>query len=482
MKEEKAAAKSAPESKIESKNSLNIEKLSAFAKRRGFIFQSSEIYGGFSAVYDYAHYGALLRNNIRESWIKEMIHRDDVKLLDSAIFMHPTTWKASGHVDAFADPEIDCKSCKNRFKADHLLEPLGYSDVDRMDIADINKIVDQLKNEEKLKCPVCGNKDFSDVKKFDLLVKSNLGSPTSELSEEHVVFLRGETCQGIYLNYKNYLQNMRVKLPFGIAQTGKAFRNEIVARQYTFRMREFEQCEMQYFVHPSDEQPKYDYWKAERMRWWTEELGIPAERLQFKDHEKLAHYASAATDIEYNFNVLGKFAEVEGIHQRGDWDLSQHQKFSGENLEYFDQERNEKYIPHIVETSGGSDRMVLAVLDSAYTEETLEDGSIRVVLKLKPSIAPIKVAVFPLIKKPELQEVATKIYKELQSQYMVEYDESGSIGKRYRREDEIGTPFCVTVDFESLEDNMVTIRDRDTLEQERVKIDELSGILQKRIF
>ncbi|WKZ31425.1 MAG: glycine--tRNA ligase [Candidatus Dojkabacteria bacterium] len=467
---------------MEKEKSMTIETLAAFAKRRGFVFQSSEIYGGFAAVYDYAHYGALMRENIKQAWVKEMIRRDDVKLLDSAVFMHPTTWKASGHVDSFADPEIDCKSCKNRFKADHLLEPLGYTDVDRMEISEANKIVEQVKAEGKLKCPVCGGKDLTDIKRFDLLVKSNLGSPTSELSEENVVYLRGETCQGIYLNYKNYLQNMRVKVPFGIAQVGKAFRNEVVARQYTFRMREFEQCEMQYFVHPTDEQPKYDYWKKERMRWWKEELGVPAEMLRFKDHEKLAHYAKAACDVEYDFNVLGKFAEVEGIHQRGDWDLSQHQKFSGENLEYFDQDKNEKYIPHIVETSGGLDRMFLAVLDSGYTEETLEDGSERVVLKVKPSLAPIKVAVFPLIKKPELTKLAKDIYQYLLSQHMVEYDETGSIGKRYRRQDEIGTPFCITVDFESLEDNMVTLRNRDTLEQERIKIDDMPQIINSRLY
>lgn len=468
-------------SKETKEKKLSIETLAAFAKRRGFIFQSSEIYGGFSAVYDFGHYGALLRHNIRQAWIKEMISREDVRLLDSAIFMHPMTWKASGHVDSFADPEIDCRKCKNRFKADTLLEPLGYSDVDRMDLAEVNKIVDQLKSEEKLKCPSCGSRDLTEVRRFDLLVKSNLGSPTSELSEEHVVYLRGETCQGIYLNYKNYLQSMRVKVPFGIAQTGKAFRNEVVARQYIFRMREFEQCEMQYFVHPSEEQEKYDYWKEQRMNWWINVLGIPVERLQFKDHEKLAHYASAAVDIEYNFKVLGKFAEVEGIHQRGDWDLSNHQKFSNENLEYFDQERNEKYLPHIVETSSGLDRMTLAILDNAYTEEQMEDGTERVVLKIKPAMAPIKAAIFPLIKKPELQEVAEKIYKDLLSSHMVEYDESGSIGKRYRRQDEIGTPFCITVDFDSLNDACVTVRDRDTLQQDRVKIEELPALLNERI-
>ena len=460
---------------------ITLDTLSAYAKRRGFIFQSSEIYGGFAAVYDYGHYGALLRENIKNSWIKSMLSHDEIKYLDSGIFTHPKVWKASGHVDSFVEPEIDCRTCKNRMKADQLLEPFGIMEADRLPIDEVNEHVAKLREEGKLKCSKCGGTDLTDAKKFDLLVKSNLGSPTSELTEENVVYLRGETCQGIYLNYKNYLQTMRVKLPFGIAQVGKAFRNEVVARQYIFRTRELQQAEMQLFLHPSLMNEKYEYWKEARMRWWIEELGIEKESLRFKDHEKLAHYASAAVDIEYNFRTLGAFAEVEGIHQRGDWDLSRHQEFSGENLEYFDQERNEKYIPHIMETSGGLNRMVLAVLDQGYTEETLEDGSTRLVMKIKPSLAPVKVAIFPLVKDVKLIEIAQKIKSSLQNLFVVEYDETGSIGKRYRRQDEIGTPMCITIDFDSLEDDSVTIRDRDTLEQQRVKVGSIMEQIEQRL-
>jgi len=360
---------------------FTLDDLASYAKRRGFIFQSSEIYGGLAAVYDYGHYGALLKDNIRDEWKKEMVQRDDVKYLDSAIFMSPITWKASGHLDSFSDPEIDCRTCNNRMSADHLLDPLGVKEADRMPLEEINKYVHKFRDEGKLQCSKCGGKDLTDAKKFELMVKSNLGSPTSELSEENVVYLRAETCQGIYLNYKNYMKTMRVKLPFGIAQIGKAFRNEIVARQYVFRTREFEQCEMQYFLHPEIMDEKYKYWKSERMAWWKDVLGINEDRLRFKDHDKLAHYASAAVDIQYNFKCFGEsFAEVEGIHQRGDWDLTRHQEYSKEKMAYFDQERNEKYIPHIMETSGGLTRMVLAVLDNGYTEETLEDGTITLAI------------------------------------------------------------------------------------------------------
>lgn len=460
---------------------FTLDTLAGYAKRRGFIFQSSEIYGGLAAVYDYGHYGALLKDNIRDEWKKDMLLRDDVKYLDSAIFMSPITWKASGHLDSFSDPEIDCRTCKNRMKADELLEPLGIKEADRMPLEEVNKEIARLKEEGILKCNKCGGSDLTDAKQFDLMVKSNLGSPTSELSEENVVYLRAETCQGIYLNYKNYMQTMRVKLPFGIAQIGKAFRNEIVARQYVFRTREFEQCEMQYFLHPSIINEKYEYWKNERMNWWKNVLGIDEARLRFKDHDKLAHYASAAVDIQYNFKCLDDFAEVEGVHQRGDWDLSRHQEYSKENMEYFDQERNEKYIPHIMETSGGLTRMALAVLDNGYTEETLPDGSVRTVMKIAPRIAPIKAAIFPLTKDEKLVEISRNITEQLQKSMMVEYDVSGSIGKRYRRQDEIGTPMCITVDFETLEDDSVTIRDRDTLEQIRVKVDEVEKVVRERL-
>lgn len=462
-------------------NDFTIDTLASYAKRRGFIFQSSEIYGGLSAVYDYGHYGALLKDNIRDAWKKDMLLRDDVKYLDSAIFMSPITWKASGHLDSFSDPEIDCRTCKNRMKADELLEPLGIKEADRIPLQEVNNEIARLKEEGKLKCNKCGGTDLTEAKQFDLMVKSNLGSPTSELSEENVVYLRAETCQGIYLNYKNYMQTMRVKLPFGIAQIGKAFRNEIVARQYVFRTREFEQCEMQYFLHPSIIDEKYEYWKQERMNWWKEVLGIDESRLRFKDHDKLSHYASAAVDIQYNFKCLSDFAEVEGVHQRGDWDLSRHQEYSKENMDYFDQERNEKYIPHIMETSGGLTRMTLAVLDNGYTEETLDDGSSRIVMKIAPKIAPIKAAIFPLTKDEKLVKIARNITQKLQKNLMVEYDLSGSIGKRYRRQDEIGTPMCITVDFDTLDDDSVTIRDRDTLEQVRIKIDDVIESVMERI-
>lgn len=470
------------EQKNEKKKAFSLDDLASYAKRRGFIFQSSEIYGGLAAVYDYGHYGALLKDNIRDEWKKEMLLRDDVKYLDSAIFMAPITWKASGHVDSFVDPEVDCKTCNNRMKADELLDPFGIKEADRMPLEEVNKHIIELRDKGELKCTKCGGKDLTEAKQFDLLVKSNLGSPTSALSEENVVYLRGETCQGIYLNYKNYMQTMRVKLPFGIAQVGKAFRNEIVARQYVFRTREFEQCEMQYFLHPSIINEKYEYWKEERMQWWKAVLGISEDRLRFKDHDKLAHYASAAVDIQYNFKCLGDdYAEVEGIHQRGDWDLSRHQEFSKESMDYFDQERNEHYVPHIMETSGGLTRMVLAVLDNGYTEEILEDGTMRVVMKIAPRIAPVKAAIFPLSKDEKLTKIAKAIKEELQNDMMVEYDETGSIGKRYRRQDEIGTPMCITIDFDTLEDDSVTIRDRDTLKQVRLPINKVKDEVLNRI-
>lgn len=459
---------------------LNIEKMAAFGKRKGFIFASSEIYGGFAAIYDYGHYGALLKDNIAQTWWKDMLKRDDILGLDSAIFMHPKTWEASGHVESFDDPQIDCRNCKHRMRADHYLEKFGL-DVDRWPIEQVNAEMDKLREQNKLKCEKCGSTDLTEARSFNLLVKSNLGSPTDKMTDENTVYLRGETCQGIYLNYKNYVQNLRAQLPFGIAQIGKAFRNEIVARQYTFRTREFTQMEMQYFLHPSMMEEKYEYWKAERMKWAVEKLGLPSDKLRFKKHEKLAHYASAAFDIEYDFETLGGFKEVEGIHSRGDWDLTRHQQFSGEDLTYFDQERKEKFTPHIMETSCGLDRYTLAVLDNAYTEEQLDNGETRIVLKLKPSLAPIKAAIMPLTKDEKLVGIAQQLRNSLGDHFMVEYDQSGSIGKRYRRQDEIGTPFCITVDFDTLEDDMVTIRDRDTLAQERVKIAELDSVIFNKL-
>lgn len=457
-----------------------LEKIVSLCKRRGFVFPSSEIYGGFAAIYDYGHYGTLLKNNIRDEWWKHMVqYRDDVVGLDSAIFMHPMTWKASGHVDSFDDPQIDCKKCKTRMRADQVLELFGIN-ADKESLDFINVELDKLRELGMLKCQFCGAKELTEAKRFSLMVKSNLGSPTEALSEENVVYLRPETCGGIYLEYKNILDSTRVKLPFGIAQVGKAFRNEIIARQFIFRTRELEQMEMQYFLHPKDMKEKYEMWKDSRWKWYLE-YGLSEGDIRWHAHEKLAHYASEAFDIEYNFKSLGGFKEVEGVHARGNWDLSQHSKFSGVNLEYFDEKSGERFLPHILETSAGLNRLFLMFVDKAYTEEEI-DGETRVVLKFDKRLSPIKVAVFPLLKnKPELVEKAKKIHDNLKLKFMCEFDDNGNIGKRYRRQDEIGTPYCVTVDFETLTDDTVTVRDRDTMKQERVKIGELETYLSEKL-
>ena len=457
-----------------------MEKIVSLCKRRGFVYPSSEIYGGMSAIYDYGHYGALLKNNIRDAWWKEMVQkRLDVVGLDSAIFMHPKTWVASGHVGGFNDPQVDCKKCKSRYRADHLLEEFEINIDDKTPIEEINKNLDNLRQERKLKCPNCGSTDLTPAKIFSLMVKSNIGSPTDELSEENVVYLRPETCGGIYLEYKNTFDSLHPKLPFGIAQVGKAFRNEIVARQFVFRTREFEQMEMQYFLKPEMMKEKYEMWKKERWSWYLK-FGISENNLQWHKHEKLAHYASEAYDIEFNFKSLGGFREVEGIHARGDWDLSQHSKFSGADLSYFDQEKNERFIPHIMETSVGLGRLFLMFLDNAYTEEEV-NGELRAVLKIDKRLAPVKIAILPLSKKEELAAPAKEIWEKLINNFMVEYDETQSIGKRYRRQDEIGTPYCVTVDFETLDDQTVTVRDRDTMVQERVSILELEKYFEDKL-
>lgn len=455
---------------------LTLDIISAFCKRRGFIYPSSEIYGGLAGVYDYGHYGTLLKNNIRDAWWKSMVfERDDIVGLDSSIFMHPMTWKASGHVDSFADPQIDCRTCKNRMRADHVLEKVGV-EVEGYPIETINAELDKLRETGKLKCDKCGGSDLTPARNFNLLIKTNFASPIGELADlkpEDVVYPRGETCQGIYLNYKNVIDTMRVQLPFGIAQIGKAFRNEIIARQYIFRTREFEQMEMQYFLDPADMETKFEEWRQARWSWYLNVLHLPEERIRWKKHDKLAHYAKAAYDIQFDYKCLGGFSEVEGVHQRGDWDLSQHSKFSGKQLDWFDQKNNKRFIPHIMETSVGLTRLVLAVIDNAYTEEDLGEGKMRTVLKLPFNLAPIKVAVFPLQKDEKLRGLASQIYHNLRKQFVAEFDDSGNIGKMYRRQDEIGTPFCITVDYDSIETNTVTIRDRDTMAQERVAIDKL---------
>ena len=459
---------------------LMMEKMASLCKRRGFVYPSSEIYGGMQAIYDYGHYGTLLKNNIRDAWWKAMVQlRDDVVGLDSAIFMHPTTWVASGHVGGFNDPQVDCKKCKSRFRADHLLEEYGVIIDDKTPVEGLNAELDKLRAEKKIKCPNCGSTELTPAKIFSLMVKSNIGSPTDELKEENVVYLRPETCGGIYLEYKNTIDSLHKKLPFGIAQVGKAFRNEIVARQFIFRTREFEQMEMQYFLHPDMMKEKYEMWKAARWEWYLE-YGIDEKNIHWYKHEKLAHYASEAFDIEYNFKALGGFKETEGIHARGNWDLSQHSKFSGADLSYFDQEKNERFIPHIMETSVGLGRLVFMFLDQSYTEELVGEET-RVVLKFDKRLAPVKVAILPLSKKEELSVPAKKIWETLKQNFMCEYDETQSIGKRYRRQDEIGTPYCVTVDFETLNDDAVTVRDRDTMTQERIKISELENYFKEKL-
>lgn len=462
----------------------NLDQLKAWAKENGFIYPSSEIYGGFAAVYDYGHYGILLKNNIQRAWEKSVVQeRNDVYQLDSGIFMHPKTWVASGHVASFNDVLVEDKKTHKRYRADHLVEEYFENRGEKVDMD--KKTPDEIKTiiiENSIKSPD-GN-DLTEPRNFNLMVKTNMGTTDNTMTDDNVVYARAETCQGIYLEYKNFVDTMRVKLPFGIAQVGKAFRNEIVARQFIFRTREFEQMEMQYFLNPKDMDTKFDEWKESRMKWHIDVLGISAENLRFKKHEKLAHYASAAYDIEYNFNTLGGFKELEGIHARGDWDLSQHQKFSGTKLEYFDEETRERYIPNIMETSVGLNRLVMMVLEEAYTKEELTNAKgekdTRVVLKVKKDLAPIKVAILPLSKKPDLQAKSLEVQSLLKADYMTQYDETASIGKRYRRQDEIGTPYCVTVDFDTLNDNAVTVRDRDTMQQERIQISELKTYIDSK--
>ncbi len=448
----------------------SLETIVSFAKRRGFIFQSSEIYGGLSSCYDYGPLGVELKNNVKKMWWKAMVQdRNDVVGLDASILMAPKVWEASGHLEGFTDPLVDCKGCKKRFRADHLLEAKGIKP--SFQPGDWGN--------HDIKCPECGS-DLTEVRKFNLMFKTQMGAVEEEASE---VYLRPETCQGIYTNFINTQQTMRKKLPFGIAQIGKAFRNEITPGHFTFRTREFEQMEQQYFCHPDDKKEIFDMWQDARMQWYLD-LGVKKDNLQFREHDKdeLAHYAARALDIEYNYPGMG-FKELAGVHDRGDWDLSRHSEFSGEDLSYFDQEKNIKFIPHIIETSDGADRATLAFLIDAYDEvETRSGGEGKhqkeVVLRLDKRLAPIKVAILPLSKKEPLQKLSDEIQTELRKNWMTQYDETGSIGKRYRRQDEIGTPYCVTVDFDSLEDGAVTVRDRDTMEQERIKIGELKGWLE----
>ncbi|MCU4176808.1 glycine--tRNA ligase [Carboxylicivirga sp. N1Y90] len=500
------------------------KKLVAHCKEYGFVFQSSEVYDGLGAVYDYGQNGVELKNNIKKYWWDSMVLlHENVVGLDSAIFMHPTTWKASGHVDAFNDPLIDNKDSKKRYRADVLIEDLIQKFEEKINkevtkakkrfgesfdeaqfletnprvLANKKKIEEvhtrfakalndndledlrQIIVDYEIACPISGTKNWTDVRQFNLMFSTDMGS-TADGSQK--IYLRPETAQGIFVNYLNVQKTGRMKLPFGIAQIGKAFRNEIVARQFIFRMREFEQMEMQFFVRPGEEMKWFEYWKEARIK-WHKAMGMGEEKYRFHDHEKLAHYANAATDIE--FKMPFGFKEVEGIHSRTDFDLSQHQEYSGKKIQYFDPELNKSYVPYVVETSIGVDRMFLSIMAGAYNEEEIEgkDGKkeTRIVLNLPPLLAPVKLAVLPLLKKDGLPEKAREIMDDMKFDFNCQYDTKDGIGKRYRRQDAVGTPFCVTVDHQSLEDDTVTIRYRDTMEQERVKISDLHGIISKKV-
>ncbi|MEX2436377.1 MAG: glycine--tRNA ligase [Balneolaceae bacterium] len=472
----------------------NLDKLVSLTKARGFIFQSSEIYGGLAAVYDYGPLGTELKRNIRDTWWKAMTQvHDNIVGVDAAIFMHPKVWEASGHVEGFNDPMIDDKQSKKRYRADMLIEQHieklrskgkdEEADVlqEKLDTTGTRKgLCEDLYDiimEEEIKAPESGAFDWTEVRQFNLMFKTHYGATSS--GNDDAIYLRPETAQGIFVNFKNVMDTARVQVPFGIAQVGKAFRNEVVARQFIFRMREFEQMEMQYFVEPGTDEENYESWLQTRLD-WHKSIGIREENLRVAPHpeDKLAHYARAAADIQYHYPI--GWQEVEGIHNRTDFDLSRHQEYSGKKMEYYDQKEQKRYIPYVIETSVGLDRTTLMVLCDAYREEEV-DGDSRVVLKLHPKLAPTKVGIFPLVKKPELQELAHKIETELKEDYTVLYDESGSIGKRYRRQDEAGTPFCITVDFEGLEDNTVTIRYRDSMEQSRVSVDQLSDVIRKEM-
>ncbi|MCX6727971.1 MAG: glycine--tRNA ligase [Candidatus Saccharibacteria bacterium] len=449
---------------------VKLEDIVSLCKRRGFVYQGSAIYGGEAGLYDFGPYGVELLNNLKAAWWKANVRdRDDFVGIDSAIFKHPTVWDASGHATGFSDPLAECKVCHTRIRVDKELEAIGVTADEKMSDTEINTLFDE--NRSNIKCPKCGSKDFTESKAFNLLVKSNLGDFTGD--NDRPVYLPGEACQGIYLNFKNVVDTTPMKIPFGIAQIGKAFRNEISPRNFLFRTREMEQADTQFFVKPNENKEAYE--KAKNNRWqWYLDIGINENNLRWKQHENLVFYAADAWDIEYNFPSLG-FDELEGLHDRTDYDLTQHMKFSGVDLNYQDPITHEKYVPWIIETSVGLGRMFLAVVSDAYTIEKLENGESRTVLKLHPDLAPIKMAVSPLLKnKPELIEKAQEVYKAMKKKYgTVMWDDNGNIGKRYRRQDEIGTPKCVVIDFQTLEDDTVTVRDRDTTEQIRVAIADL---------
>jgi glycyl-tRNA synthetase len=497
-----------------------LKEVISHAKEYGYVFPSSEIYDGLAATYDYGQLGAELKKNIKDYWWTAMVQmHEEIVGIDAAIFMHPKTWKASGHVDAFNDPLIDNKDSKKRYRADVLVEEFieKYRDKIKKEVekgrnrfadefdevqflatnpnvkrsqekideleAQLSKVLgaddlDGLKamiEELNIVCPISGTSNWTDVRQFNLMFATELGSVAGDAS---TIYLRPETAQGIFVNFLNVQKSGRMKIPFGIAQIGKAFRNEIVARQFIFRMREFEQMEMQYFVRPGEELKWYEYWKEKRIK-WHKALGLGDEYYRYHDHLKLAHYANAAADIEFDFPM--GFKELEGVHSRTDFDLRKHEEFSGKKMQFFDPELNKNYIPYVIETSVGLDRMFLAVMSASLKNETLEDGSERAVLSLPKALAPYKVAVMPLTRKDGLPEKAREIMDELKFEFNCQYDEKDSPGKRYRRQDAIGTPYCVMVDHQTLEDNTVTIRDRDTMLQDRVKVDELHAIIEEKV-
>ena len=496
------------------------KKIVSHCKEYGFVFPSSEIYDGLGAVYDYGQMGVELKNNIKQYWWQSMVLlHDNIVGIDSAIFMHPTIWKASGHVDAFNDPLIDNKDSKKRYRADVLIEDqlAKYDEKINKEIAkaakrfgeafdeaqfratngrvldiqakrdalherfsaalnanDLNELR-QIIIDEEIVCPISGTRNWTEVRQFNLMFSTEMGSTADGAMK---IYLRPETAQGIFVNYLNVQKTGRMKIPFGIAQIGKAFRNEIVARQFIFRMREFEQMEMQFFVRPGTELDWFAKWKETRLK-WHKALGFGDDHYRYHDHDKLAHYANAATDVEFNFPF--GFKEVEGIHSRTNFDLSQHEKYSGKSIKYFDPELNESYVPYVIETSIGVDRMFLSVLCASYEEEKLEGGDTRVVLRLPAALAPVKLAIMPLVKKDGLPEKAREIQDMLKFHFNCQYDEKDSIGKRYRRQDAIGTPYCITIDHDTLKDNCVTLRNRDTMQQERVSIDSLVGLLADKV-
>lgn len=467
----------------------SLKDIIAHAKEYGFVFPSSEIYDGLQAVYDYGQYGVELKNNLKMAWWKAMtMVQDSVVGIDAAIFMHPLTWKASGHIDSFSDPMVDNKDSNKRYRADQLLEARaeaytaeGRPEQGQALLTEMGRLLEandlaalrELLLTENITCPVSGTANWTDIRQFNLMFSTQVGAVADDTS---LIYLRPETAQGIFVNFLNVQKTGRMKVPFGIAQIGKAFRNEIVARQFTFRMREFEQMEMQWFCRPGTEMQWYEHWKAVRMK-FHQVLGLPAEKLRFKPHDKLAHYANAAVDIEFQFPF--GFREMEGIHSRTDFDLRNHQELSRKKQQYFDNDLNAdgkpygNYIPYVVETSVGADRLFLAVFCNAYTEETDAEGKTRTLLRLHPALAPVKAAVLPIVRKDGLAEKGREIEKMLRTEFNVFYEERDSIGKRYTRQDLIGTPFCIAVDYQTLEDNTVTVRHRDTMQQERVQISEL---------